>query len=152
MIDAIYSDKSLPESSIIEAMQMLIFLWDDVFTTAVQKCLKKAGFSDEEKENPDDPFSTLKHSIEQLQPWEESLVFDDVSCNDFLSFDGEVAVTQDTLTREMIVEEMQVDESRYKKKRKRKSKTNKKLTCRLWRNWMHHKYVKRLICHLNTCM
>ena len=113
MIDAIYSDKSLPENSIIEAMQMLIFLWDDVFTTAVQKCLKKAGFSDEEKENnPDDPFSTLKHSIEQLQPWQESLVFDDVSCNDFLSFDGEVAVTQDTLTREMTVEEMQVDESR----------------------------------------
>lgn len=75
MIDAIYSDKSLPESSIIEAMQMLIFLWDDVFTiwddvftTAVQKCLKKAGFSDEEKENnSDDPFSTLKHTIEQLQ-------------------------------------------------------------------------------------
>lgn len=44
------------------------------------------------------------------------MVFDDVSCNDFLTFDGEVAVTQDTLTREMIVEEMRVDESRYKKR------------------------------------
>ena len=44
MIDAITIDESLPTISIIEAMQMLILTYNDVPTTTVQKCFKKANF------------------------------------------------------------------------------------------------------------
>ena len=64
MIDAINNDKLLETTSINEVMKMLVPAWDDVSTTTVQKCFKKAGFSDDDS---DDPFSTSKHSIEQLQ-------------------------------------------------------------------------------------
>ena len=59
---------------------------------------------------------------------------------DDLTFDEEVAVTQEILTEEMIVAEMRVDESIQK--RERKEKMNRKLTFHLWRNQGHHKYVK----------
>ena len=79
--------------SINEAMKMLILAWH-VSTTTVQNCFKKTGFSDEEKGvDSDDPFSTLKQSIEQLQSRDETLVPDDVTCDDILAFDDEVAVT-----------------------------------------------------------
>ena len=68
MIDAIDNDKTLPTISIIEAMQTLILTWNDVSTKAVQNCLRKAVFSDEDKDgDSNDPFFTFKHSIEQLQ-------------------------------------------------------------------------------------
>lgn len=59
---------------------------------------------------------------------------------DDLTFDEEVAVTQEILTEEMTVAEMRVDESIQK--RERKEKMNRKLTFQLWRNQGHHKYVK----------
>ena len=67
MIDAIDDDKPLPTTSIIEVMKMLVPTWDDVSTTTVQKYFKKS-FSDDDS---DDPFSTSKHSIEQLQSRDE---------------------------------------------------------------------------------
>ena len=97
--------------SITEAMKMLILAQNDVPTTTVQNCFKKAGFSDEEKDDFDDPFSTFKHSIEELQSREETLVPDDVTCDDILAFDEEVVVTQEILTDEMIVAEMRADKS-----------------------------------------
>lgn len=67
MIDAINNEKLLPKILIIEAMKMLILAWDDVSTKAVQNCFKNIGYCDEEKYgSSDDPFSTLKNSIEQL--------------------------------------------------------------------------------------
>ena len=44
MIDAIGNDKSLLTISITEIMKMLIHAWDNVSTTTVQSCFKKAGF------------------------------------------------------------------------------------------------------------
>ena len=63
MINAIHNDEPLPTISVIEVKKMLIF----ASTARVQSCFKKAGFSVEEKDDdPNDPFSTLKHSMEQL--------------------------------------------------------------------------------------
>ena len=44
MIDAIDNDKPLPIISTIVTIKMLILAWDDVSTTTVQNCFKKAGF------------------------------------------------------------------------------------------------------------
>ena len=72
-IDAIDNDIPLPITSIIEGMRMLIIAWDDVSNTTVQRCFKKAGFPDEEKDgDSDDPFSTLKHSTEQFPSRDET--------------------------------------------------------------------------------
>ena len=63
MIDAINNDKPLPTILVTEVMKMLFLAWDDVIvsTTRVQRCFKKPGFSDEEKDgDSNDPFSTLK--------------------------------------------------------------------------------------------
>ena len=63
MIDAINNDKPLPTILVTEVMKMLFLAWDDeiVSTTTVQRCFKKPGFSDEEKDgDSNDPFSTLK--------------------------------------------------------------------------------------------
>ena len=64
-------------------MKMLILVWDHVTTTTVPKCFKKGGFSDESLD--------------------ETFVHDDVTCDEILTFDDEVAVTQEILTDEMIV-------------------------------------------------
>ena len=94
MIDTIDNDKPLLTISINKAMKMLILAWHDVSTTTVQNCFKKTGFSDEEKGvDSDDLFSTFKQSIEQLQSRDETLIPDDVTCDDILAFDDEVAVT-----------------------------------------------------------
>ena len=61
MIDAIINEKSLPTILVIEAMEMLILAWDDVSTTPVQNCFKKASFFNEENDNdPGDSFFYLK--------------------------------------------------------------------------------------------
>ena len=48
----------------------------------------------------------MKHSIEQLQSRDETFVPDDVTCDDVLTFDNEVAVIQEVLTDEMMVAEI----------------------------------------------
>lgn len=63
MIDAVNNDKPLPTILVTEVMKMLFLAWDDVIvsTTTVQRCFKKPGFSDEEKNSDfNGPFSTFK--------------------------------------------------------------------------------------------
>ena len=64
-------------------MKMLILGWDHVITTTVPKRFKKGGFSDESRD--------------------ETFVPDDVTCDEILTFDDEVAVTREILIDEMIV-------------------------------------------------
>ena len=92
------------------------------------KLLLKVGFSDEQKGNDSGyPFFTLKHSIEQLQSRDETFVPDNVTCDDVLTFDNEVAVIQEILTDKMMAAEMWVDESDMKRKKKRKQEADMSL-------------------------
>ena len=79
-------------------------------------CVKKAGFSDDVKDDDsDNPFSTLKHSIEQLQSRDETLVPGNIRCNNIL-------LTQEILTDEIIVAEMWADESDIKEEEEKEGK------------------------------
>ena len=82
MIDAIINEKSLPTILMIEAMEMMylphqcktaskkpVFLMRKMITT------------------PAIHFFTLKYSIEQLQSRDETLVPDDVTYDNILTFD-----------------------------------------------------------------
>ena len=125
MIDAIINNNPLPKVLIIEAMKMLLFACDDMSITTVQNSFKKAHFSNDEKsDDSEDPFSALKHSIEQLQSRDEALVPDDVTCDDVLTFDDKVAVTQDVLTEQMIVAEMRANKSDTKEEEEKELKQN----------------------------
>lgn len=82
-----------------------------------------AAFPDKEKdEDPTDPFSTLKHSIEKARSWDKTLVLDDVICDDILIFNDQVALTQKILINEMIVTEMKADESDTKSEEEKEDK------------------------------
>ena len=88
------------------------------------------------------------------------MVPNDVTCDDILTFDDEVAVTQDILTGEMIVEEMRIDESDTKVEEEKEDeqeadvslmeKTNASQIREAFNSSLKHMYVE---CTLqNTCM
>ena len=56
-IEAINGNKSLPNISVLDAMKILVLLWDEVTDKTVQNCFKKAGFCEIEEDDAvsDDP-------------------------------------------------------------------------------------------------
>ena len=66
-------------------------------------------------DDSDNPFSTLRHSIEQLQSRDETLVPGNIRRNNIL-------LTQEILTDEMIVAEICADESDIKEEEEKEGK------------------------------
>ena len=69
LIEAIEKKKSIPEFSILDAMQMLDLAWGKVTTKTVVNCFEKAGISKEKQSeallDADDPFIDLQEQLDK---------------------------------------------------------------------------------------
>ena len=104
MIEAIDGNKSLPNISVLDAMEMLVLSWDKVTDKTVQNCFKKAGFCviEEDDAVSDDPFAALKDTVTQLVSLDKT--FEDVTTvEDVASFDDILVLTQEPLSDEDIL-------------------------------------------------
>ena len=72
LIEAIGKKKPLPESSILDTMQMLDAAWGKVTTKTVANCSEKAGISNESQSDAlldaDAPFKDLQEQLDELAP------------------------------------------------------------------------------------
>ena len=105
IIEAIDSNKPLPDVSLLDAMKMLVLAWDEVTDTIVQNCFRKAGFSKVAEEDAilDDPFAALKSTLKELVDLDET--YKDITVEDVSSFDDMLVSTQEPLSGEEIIAE-----------------------------------------------
>ena len=105
MIEAIDSNKPLPDVSLLDAMKMLVLAWDEVTDTIVQNYFRKAGFSEiaEEDAISDDPFAVLKSTFKELVNLDET--YKDITVEDVASLDDMLVSTQEPLSDEEIIAE-----------------------------------------------
>ena len=103
MIKAVDGNKSLPNISVLDAMKILVLLWDEVTDKTVQNCFKKGDFCEIEKDDAvsDDPFAGLKDNVTQLINLDKT--FEDVTVEDVSSFNDMFLSTQESLSDEDIL-------------------------------------------------
>ena len=108
VISAIDNGKQMPSISILEAMKILVYSWNEVSETTIINCFHKAGFkegvgvSDKDEEY----FPASKNSIDQLRQRDKDLVPEDFTYEDMLTIDDDVSVMGGVMTDEDIVQDI----------------------------------------------
>ena len=74
IIRAVDNGKQIPSIPVLEAMKMLVPSWSEVSETTIINCFRKARFKEGMSDEDNDPFFTLKSSIDQLRQRDENLV------------------------------------------------------------------------------
>ena len=114
LIEAIEKKKTLPEFSILDAMQMLDLAWEKVTTKTVVKCFEKAGISKEKQSetllDADDPFKDLQEQLAKLAVYNPEFFPEGTTANDIVSVDDsrtstEPLMTDDAISCEVLDEE-----------------------------------------------
>ena len=105
-ITAIDNEKQIPNISMLEAMKMLVHSWSEISETTIVNCFAKAGFKEGMTDEEDDPFSTLKRSIDQLRQREENLIPNYLTYEDVLTIDDNIAVMGGVMTDKEIVQDI----------------------------------------------
>ena len=105
-ITAIDNEKQIPNISMLEAMKMLVHSWSEISETTIVNCFAKAGFKEGMTDEEDDPFSTLKRSIDQLRQREENLIPNYLTYEDVLTIDDNIAVLGGVMTDKEIVQDI----------------------------------------------
>ena len=105
-ITAIDNEKQIPNISMLEAMKMLVHSWSEISETTIANCFAKAGFKEGMTDEEDDPFSTLKRSIDQLRQREENLIPNYLTYEDVLTIDDNIAVMGGVMTDKEIVQDI----------------------------------------------
>ena len=77
IITALDNNKAIPKFDILEAIYMLTRAWDQVLTTAIVNCFKKAKISVTSRieaiNDSNDPFNDLKYQLDELTKRDSSL-------------------------------------------------------------------------------
>ena len=97
MIHAIDETKALPKISVLDAMRMLTFAWNQKVTKeTIVNCFRKSGISEasqqEALEDKDDPFAALNFQLQTLRSTTEGDMPKSVTAQDFAKFDDNLSV------------------------------------------------------------
>ena len=107
LIEAIDKKKTLPEFSILDAMQMLDLAWGKVTTKTVVKCFEKAGISKEKQSetllDADDPFKDLQEQFAKLAVYNPEFFPEGTTANDIVSVDDSRTSTEPLMTDDAIL-------------------------------------------------
>ncbi|XP_065668011.1 tigger transposable element-derived protein 4-like [Hydra vulgaris] len=90
IINAIDNGKQMPSISIIEAMKIHVYFWNEVPETTISNCFHKAGFKEGVgvSDRDEEYFPALKNSIDQLRQRDKDLVPEDFTYEDMLTIDS----------------------------------------------------------------
>ena len=99
--------------SLLDAMKMLVLVWDEVTEKTIQNCFKQAGFTEitDDSLSFDDLFSSLKDIVCQLSRMDEG--FKDISVEDITSFDDSLPVTKALTSDEDILTDIMGDDTEH---------------------------------------
>ena len=105
-IKCIDAGKEVVRANILDAIRMLVESWDDVSSTTVINCFKKAGISEETQtasiEDEDDPFKLLAENVVELIL--RGVVDDNFVVDDYVDVDFHVCTNEtSTMTDKEIV-------------------------------------------------
>ena len=104
MIEAIEKKETLPEFSILDAIQILDVAWVKVTTKTIANCFEKAGISKEKQSetllDADDPFKDLQEQLDKLAIYNPKFFPEGTAANDIVSVDGGDAILCDVLDEE----------------------------------------------------
>ena len=102
LIEAIEKKKTLPEFSILDALQMLDLAWGKVTTKTVVNCFEKAGISKEKQSeallDADDPFKDLQEQFDKRAVYNPEFFPEGTTTNDIVSVDDSLTGTQPLMT------------------------------------------------------
>lgn len=100
-INAIDSNKELPNITILDAMIMLEQSWSTLPDTTIINCFKKAGISIQSQlsstQDTDDPFVQLTEVLDELRALDPDLAPDGLTAETFIATDEEVATSIQSL-------------------------------------------------------
>ena len=114
LIEAIEKKKSLPEFSLLDAIQMLEIARSKVKTKTVANCFEKAGSSKEKQfealVDADDPFQDLQEQLGKLALYNpkffpEGTTTNDISVDDYIA-NIELLMTDDAILFNILDEEV----------------------------------------------
>ena len=107
IIKAIDAKKSIPKVNVLDAMKMLTICWENVTEETVKKCFAKSHISPQDQtsaqDDLDDPFIELRNDLEKLKSLGVDEYPEEVSPEEFASFDDTVAATEPVLSDESIL-------------------------------------------------
>ena len=107
LIEAIEKKKSLPEFSIVDAMQMLDIAWGKVTTETVVNGFEKVGISKERPSeallNADDPFKDLQEQYDKLAVYNPKFFPEGTTANDIISMDNSITSTEPLMSDDAIL-------------------------------------------------
>ena len=104
IIKAIDANKSIRKGNVLDAMKMLTVCWKDVTEETVKKCFAKSHISPQDQtsaqDDLDDPFIELRSDLEKLKALGVDEYPEEISPEEFASFDDTVAATEPMLSDE----------------------------------------------------
>ena len=107
LIEAMEKKKTLPEFSILDAMQMLDLAWGKVTTKTVVNCFEKAGISKEKQSeallDADDPFKDLQEQLDKLVVYNPEFFPEGTTANDIVSVDDSLTIAEPLMTDDTIL-------------------------------------------------
>ena len=107
LIEAMEKKKTLPEFSILDAMQMLDLAWGKVTTKTVVNCFEKAGISKEKQSeallDADDPFKDLQEQLDKLVVYNPEFFPEGTTANDIVSADDSLTIAEPLMTDDTIL-------------------------------------------------
>ena len=107
LIEAIEKKKSLPEFSILDAMQMLDIAWGEVTIETVVNGFEKVGISKERPSeallNDDDPFKDLQEQYDKLAVYNPKFFPEGTTANDIISMDNSITSTEPLMSDDAIL-------------------------------------------------
>ena len=117
LIEAIEKKKSLPEFSILDAMQMLDIAWGKVTTETVVNGFEKVGISKERPSeallNADDPFKDLQEQYDKLAVYNPKFFPEGTTANDIVSVNDSLTSTEPIMTDDAILCDVLDEECRW---------------------------------------
>ena len=107
LIEAMEKKKTLPEFSILDAMQMFDLAWGKVTTKTVVNCFEKAGISKEKQSeallDADDPFKDLQEQLDKLVVYNPEFFPEGTTANDIVSVDDSLTIAEPLMTDDTIL-------------------------------------------------
>ena len=111
---ALHKTKTLPKISILQAMQILVSSWEAVSAQTIVNCFRKTGITSEAQNaaitDPDDPFSDLKESLQQLHDIDPDMVPESVTPESLTDVDNEVITTAPMVTDDDILRSVRTNQ------------------------------------------
>ena len=107
IITALENDEDMPSFSVLDAMKMLVLIWEMVTEEMIINCFSKAGISKDQQlaaiNDDDDPFKALTEEIESLRARKLDLA-PEFTSNNLLNVDDGLVCIESLLTDDDIIE------------------------------------------------